>query len=298
MGVAGLFAWLELRRLLAKPAADAVGVAGIAGLAAACVLFAMVGVAAAAAAVAAAALVVAGVERGRLRARAAGLAGAGIILFLVVATLALRGDDPAGRATIFWLFAVVWASDTCAYAAGRAFGGPRLAPRISPAKTWAGALGGMVAAVGASILLGWLMPLAGWVAERPSFALLAAAGVLGSVVGQMGDLAESAPQAARRCRGLGPSHPRSRRHSGPRRRLRRGCVRVDPGNRDQRGAAALVLLSLTAPRGSPPVPDADSERNRRGEKQEDGQSPASQPGHWRPCFERRRQRRVEDAGFA
>ena len=87
---------------------------------------------------------------------------------------------------------MVWASDTCAYAAGRAFGGPRLAPRISPAKTWAGALGGMVAAVGASILLGWLMPLAGWVAERPSLALLAAAGALGSVVGQMGDLAESA----------------------------------------------------------------------------------------------------------
>ena len=152
----------------------------------------MVGGGAAAAAVAAAALVVAGVERGRLRTRAAGLAGAGIILFLVVATLALRGDDPAGRATIFWLFAVVWASDTGAYAAGRAFGGPRLAPRISPAKTWAGALGGMVAAVGASILLGWLMPLAGWVAERPSLALLAAAGALGSVVGQMGDLAESA----------------------------------------------------------------------------------------------------------
>ena len=176
----------------ARPAVDAAGVAGIAGLAAACGLFAMVGVAAAAAAVAAAALVVAAVERGRLRARAAGLAGAGIILFLVVATLALRGDDPAGRATIFWLFAVVWASDTCAYAAGRAFGGPRLAPRISPAKTWAGALGGVAAAVGASILLGWLMPLAGWVAERPSLALLAAAGALGSVVGQMGDLAESA----------------------------------------------------------------------------------------------------------
>ena len=116
VGVVGLFAWLELRRLLARLAADAAGVAGIAGLAVACMLFAMVGVAAAAAAVAAAALVVAGVERGRLRARAAGLAGAGIILFLVVATLALRGDDPAGRATIFWLFAVVWASDTGAYA--------------------------------------------------------------------------------------------------------------------------------------------------------------------------------------
>ncbi|MDE0048704.1 MAG: phosphatidate cytidylyltransferase, partial [Rhodospirillales bacterium] len=70
--------------------------------------------------------------------------------------------------------------------------GPRLAPRISPAKTWAGALGGVAAGAGAGILLGWLMPLAGWVAEQPAFALLAAAGALGSVVGQVGDLAESA----------------------------------------------------------------------------------------------------------
>ena len=191
-GAAGALAWIELRRLLDRPVVDAASVAGIAGLAAACALFATVGTLAAAAAAAAAALVVAGAERGRLRERAAGLAGAGIILLLIVATLALRGDDPAGRATVFWLFAVVWASDSGAYAAGRTFGGPRLAPRISPAKTWAGAAGGVAAAVGASILLGWLMPLAGWVAERPSLALLAAAGVLGSIVGQMGDLAESA----------------------------------------------------------------------------------------------------------
>ena len=191
-GVVGLLAWLEWRRLLGRPAADAAGMAGIAGLAATCALFAAVGPVAAAAAAAAASAAVAGAERGALRARAAGLAGAGIVLLVVVATLALRGDDPAGRATVFWLFAVVWASDTGAYAAGRTLGGPRLAPRISPAKTWAGAVGGVAAAVGASLLLGWLMPFAGWVAERPSPALLAAAGALGSIVGQMGDLAESA----------------------------------------------------------------------------------------------------------
>ena len=192
VGAAGLLAWLELRRLLGRPAVDTAGVAGIAGLAAVCVLFAVVDTAAAAIAAAAGALAVAGAERGRLGQRAAGLAGAAVVLFLVVATLALRGDDAAGRATIFWLFAVVWASDTGAYAAGRAMGGPRLAPRISPAKTWAGALGGAAAGVGASILLGWLMSLAGWVPVRPALATLAAAGALGSVVGQAGDLAESA----------------------------------------------------------------------------------------------------------
>ena len=192
VGVVGLVAWLELRRLLGRPTIDVAGMTGVIGLAAACAVFAVVGAEAAAATVAATAIVVACAERDGLRERAAGLAGAGIILFLVVATLALRGDDPAGRATIFWLFAVVWASDTGAYVAGRAFGGPRLAPRISPAKTWAGVLGGVAAAGGASILLGWLMPLAGWVMERPPLALLAAAGVFASIVGQMGDLGESA----------------------------------------------------------------------------------------------------------
>ena len=192
VGAAGLLAWLELRRLLGKPVVDAAGVAGVAGLAAACVLFALFGTPAAAVAAAAAGLAVAGAERGDLRKRAAGLAATAIILFLVVATLALRGDDPAGRATIFWLFAVVWASDTGAYAAGRTIGGPRLAPHISPSKTWAGAAGGVAAGVGGSILLGWLMPLAGWVAVRPSLASLIAAGALASIVGQAGDLAESA----------------------------------------------------------------------------------------------------------
>ena len=191
-GAAGLLAWLEWRRLLGRPGWDGAGLAGIAGLAAVCALFATVGAAAAAAAAAAGTVAVAGAERGRLGARVAGLAGAGIVLFLVVTALALRGDDAAGRATLFWLFAVVWASDTGAYAIGRTLRGPRLAPRISPAKTWAGALGGVAAAVGASILLGWLMARTGWVAERPAPALLAAAGALGSVVGQMGDLAESA----------------------------------------------------------------------------------------------------------
>ncbi len=191
VGAAGVLAWLELRRLLGRSTVDAASVAGITGLAAVCVLAAMVGAAAAAAVAAAAALLVAGAERGGLRVRAAGLAGAGIVLLLVAATLALRGDDAVGRATVFWLLAVVWASDTGAYAAGRILGGPRLAPRISPAKTWAGAGGGLAAAVGASILLGWLMPLAGWVVERPALAVLAVAGALGSIVGQLGDLAES-----------------------------------------------------------------------------------------------------------
>ena len=237
-GAAGLLAWLEWRRLLGRRPADAAGLAGIAGLAAVCALFATIGAAAAAAGAAATAAVVAGAEQGSLRARAAGLAGAGIVLFLLVATLVLRGDDATGRATVFWLFAVVWASDSGAYAAGRTVGGPRLAPRISPAKTWAGALGGVVLAVGASILLGWLMPLAGWVAERPPLALLAAAGALGSIVGQMGDLAES---AFKRRVGAGDSGRLIPGHGGI-------LDRVDA----YAAAAFALMLATLASAGQPP----------------------------------------------
>jgi phosphatidate cytidylyltransferase len=57
----------------------------------------------------------------------------------------LRGL-PSGLALTLWTLAIVWATDIGAYFAGRAIGGPKLAPRISPAKTWAGLGGGVVAA--------------------------------------------------------------------------------------------------------------------------------------------------------
>ena len=47
---------------------------------------------------------------------------------------------PAGAQHLLWLLIVIWATDICAYLVGRAVGGPRLAPRISPGKTWAGLL--------------------------------------------------------------------------------------------------------------------------------------------------------------
>src|SRR5947207_538609 len=55
-----------------------------------------------------------------------------------VLLLWLADDQSAGRATLLWMFAVVWATDIGAYAVGRRLGGPRLAPRWSPGKTWAG----------------------------------------------------------------------------------------------------------------------------------------------------------------
>ena len=47
---------------------------------------------------------------------------------------------------ILWIFAVVWATDIAAFAVGRTLGGARLAPSVSPSKTWSGAIGGVAAA--------------------------------------------------------------------------------------------------------------------------------------------------------
>ena len=65
----------------------------------------------------------------------------------VLAIASLRGDTDSGLWAVIFLFAVVWATDIFAYFAGRAFGGPKLAPKISPNKTWSGAIGGAAAGV-------------------------------------------------------------------------------------------------------------------------------------------------------
>lgn len=97
----------------------------------------------------------------------------------------LRGDDHAGMITIFWLFAVVWTADIGAYLSGRAIGGPKLAPRISPKKTWAGFIGGISLAglVAASFALAWE-------GDNPVF--LGLWGVIVAIASQVGDLFESA----------------------------------------------------------------------------------------------------------
>ena len=100
-----------------------------------------------------------------------------------VLLLWLAGREAAGRLTVLWIFAIVWATDIGAYAVGRRLGGPRLAPRWSPAKTWAGLIGGILCAA----LAGWAT--AGLLGLSVLPLVLVSAGL--AIVGQFGDLAES-----------------------------------------------------------------------------------------------------------
>jgi phosphatidate cytidylyltransferase len=107
---------------------------------------------------------------------------AGIVLLCPVL---LRGDPDYGLRALFFLFAVVWATDIFAYLVGRSIGGPLLWPRLSPNKTWSGAIGGCLGGVAAGVA----------VAYASGGSRGAVAGVLAlalSLVAQGGDLFESA----------------------------------------------------------------------------------------------------------
>jgi phosphatidate cytidylyltransferase len=101
-----------------------------------------------------------------------------------ISLAAIRGDNQAGFVATLFVFAVVWGTDILAYFVGRAIGGPKLAPRISPGKTWSGAIGGAVAGVVASAILTL------GVFSRLSLWTMALAFLL-SVASQIGDLFES-----------------------------------------------------------------------------------------------------------
>jgi phosphatidate cytidylyltransferase len=107
-----------------------------------------------------------------------------------VALVWLRRQPDTGGVNVIVLLLVIWASDIGAYAAGRAIGGPRLAPSVSPGKTWSGAIGGLLAAAAvgfaASAFLG-----AGAAFHHPVTWRPVALAVLIGVISQAGDLFES-----------------------------------------------------------------------------------------------------------
>ena len=113
-------------------------------------------------------------------------AGAVAYVALPLTALVLLREGGAGAAWLIVAFFGTFATDTGAYAVGKLVGRHKMAPRISPGKTWEGAAGGLVAGTGATVALVAVL--------GPIETALAAAALLGAgiaIAGQAGDLAES-----------------------------------------------------------------------------------------------------------
>jgi phosphatidate cytidylyltransferase len=134
--------------------------------------------------VAVAGLAVFAIGRGRDGGRFWPTLGVPYIGLPVVALAWLRADPWIGREAIVWLLVIVWATDIGAYAFGRVIGGPKLAPRFSPKKTWAGLVGGVICAA----LCGW--GLAVWAGQSAATIAVVSGGL--AIVAQAGDIFESA----------------------------------------------------------------------------------------------------------
>jgi phosphatidate cytidylyltransferase len=130
-------------------------------------------------ALAAGAIAVAALAHERRAWSGAGVLYAGV---LALAPTLLR-EGAHGAAAMYYLFAVVWVTDILGYFVGRAVGGPRLALRISPKKTWAGAVGGAVGAIVAGVVFAALTGYSIIGSGLTAFTL--------SLVSQAGDLIES-----------------------------------------------------------------------------------------------------------
>ena len=112
------------------------------------------------------------------------LSGTSYVALPALALVLLRADAEWGWNAVLWLVLVVWATDIGAYFAGRIIGGPKLAPRLSPKKTWAGLTGGMAAAAAISALVCVYLGLS-WHGPTLIAPILA-------VIAQAGDIYESA----------------------------------------------------------------------------------------------------------
>lgn len=148
--------------------------------------------------------------------------GIAYVAFPALALVFLR-EQPAGLLLALWTLATVWLTDIGAYFAGRGIGGPKLAPTVSPNKTWAGLIGGVVAALICGLLL--------WRFAGLGLQLALASPIL-AVIAQIGDLYES---WLKRQAGVKDSGSMLPGHGGVLDRLD-GLVPVAPA------AAALILF--------------------------------------------------------
>lgn len=117
---------------------------------------------------------------------ALGWLGAGMVYVALpgAGLISVRGIPEAGTVAVIVLCTIVWSTDSFAYFVGRSVGGIRLWPRVSPKKTWSGALGGVLA----SMVIGAFVSLFGYF----GFGLGLLLAALLSIAAQAGDLLESA----------------------------------------------------------------------------------------------------------
>lgn len=138
---------------------------------------------------------------------------------------------------VLFVILVVWSSDSFAYLAGRLVGGAKLAPRISPGKTWSGSIGGLLGAMLVGGVLALLLPLPFGTGIGVAFGRGVCAAMLLGLVSQAGDLAESAFK--RRC-GVKDSGRLIPGHGGL----------LDRFDGLLAAAPVAALLSLAAPAGT------------------------------------------------
>jgi phosphatidate cytidylyltransferase len=122
-----------------------------------------------------------------------------LYLGLPVVSLVLLREDPRGSAIVGGLFVAVWTADTAALLLGRLIGGPKLAPELSPNKTWAGFLGGTLAAGAAEAI--YVYSVGGFALEGAVF------GILIALAGHCGDLFESWVKRQFRAKNMGSLIP-------------------------------------------------------------------------------------------
>ena len=187
LAAAGIF-W-EWTHLMAGCAALRLLVPGWAGLLAALVLVGLGYPAAAAFAIALGAVVAGAITlSGRGEQGSGALWAAGGVIYAGIGFLGpalLRSGGKFGFQAFLFVALIVWMTDILAFFVGRAVGGPRLWPRVSPNKTWSGAVGGLVGGLAGGIL----------VAYASGLGRLASLGVIAlalSLLAQAGDLFESA----------------------------------------------------------------------------------------------------------
>ncbi|MCW9032643.1 MAG: phosphatidate cytidylyltransferase [Rhodospirillales bacterium] len=102
----------------------------------------------------------------------------------ILALIFIRQDPKLGLELIFWLVFVVWATDVGAYAFGRTIGGPKVMPSVSPKKTWAGLIGGMICAALIGYAASYYLPVGNLILFVTISGFLA-------VIAQVGDFFES-----------------------------------------------------------------------------------------------------------